>query len=40
MFDPQFSAWDDLKFTLCGLFVLALPMIFLGSVALFVLAFI
>jgi len=39
--DPrEFSAWDDFKFTLGGLFVLALPITFLGSIALFVLSFI
>lgn len=39
--DPrEFSAWDDIKFTLGGLFVLALPLIFLGAITLFALAFI
>lgn len=40
MHDPQFSAWDDFKFTLCGLFILALPVIGIGLIALFVASFI
>lgn len=40
MHDPQFSAWDDFKFTIFGLFVLVLPLIFLGAITLFALAFI
>jgi len=39
--DPrEFSAWDDFKFTLGGLFVLALPLTFIGLAALFVIALI
>lgn len=30
----EFSAWDNLKFTMGGLFVLALPLVFIALVAL------
>jgi len=36
----QFSAWDDLKFTMGGVFVIALPLIGIGLIALFVASFI
>lgn len=39
-YELQFSAWDDFKFTLGGFFILALPLIGIGLIALFVSAFI
>jgi len=35
-----YTAWDDLKFSLAGLFLLALPLIFVGLVGLFIASFI
>lgn len=35
-----YTAWDDFKFSLAGLFLLALPLVFVGLFGLFIASFI